>query len=307
MKVNPHQSWRISEKVVYRFARLLSYLPVELVSDIGAFLGRIYAQRAMSAKRLWVDRLLHNLDHYCELNNPKERKKHLVKFIENLGRIYAEFMVQQKIVEQGRITFDGKEVLDAIDHQVIIASCHLSNWELMGHVAASLKRPTCDLYLPRKSRVLERLALEARERWPIPVTFIPAAPSCYKAIVRELQQGHNFGTSIDEMKDGYVMSPSLGRDIADAGNRIFMARLAVKQGIDILPAYILPNGKGRYKAVIKPLIRVADLQGDDATKVKSIADQLNQIMDKAITENIEHWYWFPFFDAKAKPKRQLDS
>lgn len=288
--------WSAAQKAEYLMAKSLSLLPVGLTSDIGGYLGKKQAAKSINAKRLWIDRLRNNLQHLCGIEDAQKREQHLIDFVSRIGRIYAEYMVLQKIVQKGRLEIVGQEILDNLDKQVIIASCHLSNWELVGHIIAYLQRPGFDLYLTPDNPVREQLALEARSRWPIPHQHIPASPHCLRPITKALNEGSNFLLFIDEMRDDYVSAPSLGRQIDYAGNRWFAARLAVKHGLDILPAYILPKGKGRYQAVVEPLIQPDKLQGSDDDKAKVIADQLDDILNRCISAHLEHWYWLPYYD-----------
>ena len=294
MPIRPE--WSFAQKTEYRLAKCLSLLPVGITSGIGAFLGKRQAKTYIQAKRLWIDRLRYNLEHLCDIQDPEEREKRLVAFISRVGRVYAEYMVLQKIPREERLEIVGQDILDSIDRQVIVTSCHLSNWELTGHVMASLQRPGFDLYLTPDNPVKEQLALEARSGWPIPHLHIPASPHCLRPITKALNQGSNFLIFIDEMSDGYVVAPSLGRQIEYAGNRWFAARLAVKHDIAILPSYVLPNGNGRYKVVVEPLIEPSKLQGSDDDKAKIIADQLDSILNGCISKNLEHWYWLPYYE-----------
>ena len=296
MTMSMPKHWSAAQKAEYLMAKSLSLLPVGLTSDIGGYLGKKQAAKSINAKRLWVDRLRNNLQHLCGIEDAQEREQHLIDFVSRIGRIYAEYMVLQKIVQKGRLEIIGQEILDNLDKQVIIVSCHLSNWELVGHIGASLQRPGSDLYLGLDNPVREQLALEARSGWSMSHRHIPASPYSLRPITKALNEGRNFLIFIDEMRDEYVSAPSLGREIEYAGNRWFAARLAVKHGLDILPTYILPKGKGRYQAVVEPLIQPDKFQGSDDDKAKAIADQLDGILNRCISENLEHWYWLPYYD-----------
>ena len=136
--------WSIAQKAEYCFAKSLSHLPIDVTSDIGAFLGKKQAAKSIKAKRLWIDRLRNNLQHLCGIEDPHEREKRLIAFVARIGRLYTEYMVLQDIVRKGRLDVIGQEILDSIDQPVIIASCHLSNWELVGNLVTPLKLPGVD-------------------------------------------------------------------------------------------------------------------------------------------------------------------
>jgi len=292
--------WTPAQLAEYCLARLMAYLPIDWTSDIGAFLGVQTGKNAMRDQRLWIKRLQGNLGEHFGISAPLELNQATCQYMSRVGRVYAEFMVQQKIVRQGRLEIIGQENLPSTDHQVIIASCHLANWELVGHVAAQLKRPVCAIYLPPKSPVEHHLAIKARKRWPVPFELVPTSPATMRHVNKAIHRGSNILIFVDEEKDGYVAAPSLGRQIPYSGNRWYASRLAVMHNMDILPVHIEPAGKARYQAIVSPVISAPETESNDQ-KARQLADALNDIMNECIGRLMEHWYWLPDFDRNKPP------
>lgn len=296
--------WTPAQLAEYGLARLLAFLPIDWTSDIGAFLGARTAKKGMIAQRQWIERLHVNLGEHFNISDKGECEKKLIEFMSRVGRVYAEFMVQQKIVRQGRLDVVGEEILADIDRPVIIASCHITNWELVGHVAAKLKRPVCVIYLPPTSPVEHHLAREARRRWPAQFEQVPTSSATMRQVNKAIARGSNVLIFIDEEKDGYVAAPSLGRQIPYAGNRWYASRLAVKHNMEILPVHIEPRGKATYQAIVSPLIRPADT-GTNDQKARQLADALNDYLNECVGRLLEHWYWLPDFDRNKAPNKSV--
>ena len=287
--------WEPKQLIDFALARILQRLPINLTSDIGAFLGKIEAQHAIKSNRLWIKRLHANIEKFQNIKDYSEQEKIIFKHLSLIGRTYAEFMSQQKIITQNRLEIINEEYLKSINQQVIVVSCHLSNWELMGHVVCQLARPISGLYLPPANPVHHHLAVEARLKWPIPLDFLPATSNVMRSINQFIHNGSNILLFIDEEKDGYISAPSLGRKISYTGNRWLAAKLAVKHGISILPAYIIPTGKVTYQAIIEPLIEVPT-GSDKHENACLLADKLDYRLNAWIQPRLEHWYWLRYFD-----------
>lgn len=287
--------WNPKQFIEFSLARILQRLPIDLTSDMGAFFGRIEARRAIKNNRLWIGRLHSNFEKLQKIEKFSEREHLIFKHLSAIGRTYAEFMSQQKIINQGRLEIFGQEYLEKIDQQTIIVSCHLSNWELMGHIVSQLRRPISGIYLPPGNPVHNYLAVEARLQWPVEHDYFPVAVNAVRRLNQLLSKGSNLLLFIDEERDGYVSAPSLGREIPYAGNRWLAAKLAVKHNIRILPAFIECVGKGRYRAIIEPLIDMPT-GSDKNENARIVADKLDERLNSWIIPRLADWYWLRYFD-----------
>lgn len=285
-------------------ARLFRFLPIDWVSAIGAWLGRRHGRRAIAAKRLWVGRMHVSLERLWGMDDPKARERWIIAHTSHTGRVYAEIPILHRMVRAGRLEIVGGEHLENLSSPVIIATCHLGNWELIGRVAEMIGGRLSDIYLPLGAGVRAILAHEARALWRFEggrsADLVPATTSALRQISRAIAGGSNLMLFIDEEKSGYVWAPSLGRDIPYQGNRWFAARLAVRYGADILPAYIEPDGPGRYRAVIEPKLAPPQTGSDD-DKARYLADKLDERVDAWVRQLPEYWYWLPQLDLDKAP------
>ncbi len=277
----------------------LRRLPTPWVSAVGAWLGERNARRGIAAGRLWVDRLHRNFAHDAGEQDPKRREAMIVQYMRNLGRVYAEISILQRMVAEGRVEVTGLENLQSAQKPVILASCHLANWELIGHVAAMVEGGGADLYAPLSNPVHQKMVLQMRKRWPVKgkTALIAAGGNAMRQLSRMLAEGNGLILFIDEERDGYVHAPSLGRDIPLSGNRWFTARLAARHDATVVPVHVEPSGRAQYRIVIgKPLLAEGK---DHHERAFSLASQLDAYFDPLVQKYVSHWYWYSLFERNA--------
>jgi KDO2-lipid IV(A) lauroyltransferase len=289
------------ERAELVLARILARLPIDWAVRIGGMFGAGAARRALAARRPWVERLGRHLADATGTADPAARDALVVDYARRIGGIYAQFPLQQRMMAEGRVEIDGLAHLAAASRPVIIASCHVGNWELIGRVAALAGGRNCALYLPQVSQARERLAREARARWPID-DLVPASPSAMLRISRALGAGSNLVLLVDEERDGYVFAPSLGRTLPYAGNRWFAARLALQHGVDILPVFVAPTGLARYRIEIQPKLPLPHTT-DRNSAARALADALDARVDAWVRPRLPHWFWLASFDKARPPPR----
>lgn len=295
------QKLTFAQRVEWCFLVLMQYLPVSWVSAIGAYLGERNARKGMAAKRLWVERLHRNFARFLHETDAKKRERLIIDYMRNLGRVYAEIAVLQRMVAQGRVSIVGLQHIPDPHQQFIIAGCHVGNWELLGHLVSQLPRGSGDLFAPLVNPLHQKLVVQMRHRWKLngKTSLVAASDNAMRQITRILNAGDNLVMMIDEEKNGYVHAPALGRNLPLTGNRWFTARLAVRHNVAILPVYVQPVGVARYQIVVgKPLHASGS---NDHDKAVSYAQQLDACFDPIVQKNLMHWYWLSLFDWDARP------
>jgi lauroyl/myristoyl acyltransferase len=280
-------------------ALLFRYLPITWVSGLGDWLGARHGRQAIAARRLWVDRMHRNLERLWGITDVQEREQRIIGFTRRVGRIYIEYPVLRRMVSAGRIEIVGAENLENLSKPVILAGCHVSNWELLGRVFELIGGRWVFTYLPLGDGVRARQIYQARASWlgagGESGEQVPASATAMRQVTKAVAEGRNLLLYVDEEKNGYVWAPNLGRKIPYAGNRWFAARLAARHGLDILPVHVEPNGPARYRVVIEPKL-TAPLEGDSDSKARFLADRLDEHLDSWVRQWLDHWYWLPQLD-----------
>lgn len=285
---------RMEECRDWALAPILRFLPIDWVSDFGAWMGVRAGRRAIAAKRLWVQRLRQSFARYCGVLDPAEADRMVLAYTARVGRTYAEIPVMHRLVADQRVEIVGRENLEGLSRPAIIASCHLSLWELICQTTTLLPGGTTALYVPPENPVHRRVVLKARLSWPTDLEFVPASSKAMRRLVEALASGRNLIIFVDEEKDGHVWSPSLDRTLPRAGNRWFAARLAVRHGIDILPVHVESDGTARYRVVVEP--RLSPGGGSREAQIDALADRLDACFDARIRARLSDWYWLSTFE-----------
>lgn len=272
----------------------LRLLPVTWVSTLGAYLGQYVARQAIRDNLPWIRAMHNSLEQLKGITDQHQREDWIIEWTKHIGQVQIQFLILQRMVEEGYLEIVGQENLENTTQPTIYASCHLSNWELLAYVATKLPGITCDLYVPPQNPVYRRVAAQARQAWEAQIDFIEYSPRAIFQMARNLADGKNLLLFVDEEKDSYIWGPSLGRDLPYAGNRWLAARLAVRHQVDILPGYVRYLGNSRYQVVVEPKLKRC--QGSFDEQAKYLADQLDECMDRWIREHLDEWYWLSWLD-----------
>lgn len=277
---------------------VLRVLPVDWTSAIGAHLGRRAGRRAIKEARSWVKRLHKNLECLFGIKDVGEREAFILEYASHKGRVFAEFSILQRIAREGRIEVIGGDNLRNTSKPVIFATCHLGNWELIGHVLTGLPNRSCVLYAPQENPVRRHLVSKARRGWSPDGEFVAATPGAVFQLNRALAAGSNLLVLVDEIKDGHVMAPSLGRTTPYSGNRWLAARLALRHQVDIIPIYVVRVGNTHFRVIIEPKLQHGS--GDDKSSARDLADQLDQRLEEWIRARPEQWFLLHYLDLDKK-------
>ena len=220
--------------------RTLRSLPVSIVSRIGASLGQILGRRThpeAAARAAATIRVLRP----DLAREPRTLEAAQTRLWANVGRVYAEFCVLDKIVHERRASIADPGTLEAVladGRPVIVAFAHLGNWETItsqivdrapGRLAA-LANP-----LP-SNRVQAHIAHLQRGRQGFTVMSIDG--NVWRRAMRHVEQpGAILMVAADEQVDGRVSAPSFGRTLDTRVNLAKIVRMASRTGAIILPLY----------------------------------------------------------------------
>lgn len=287
----PAMTWE--ERRDLALFRLMCALPVAAVSRLGAGLGQVLGRRAHPAAAARVAAALHLLrpDLAADENLLEAAQRRLWA---NVGRIYAEFCVLDKIVAGGRVGIADSASLDAVlgdGRPVIIAYTHLGNWEATGMLLAQ-RAPgrVCAMAnaLPT-NRVQAQVAARQRERWP--GTVFTVDDRVWRHVLVHLQQpGKVLYIAVDEHVGAGVRVPSFGRALDHHGNLGKIVRIAARTGAIILPAYSerLPGAQFR-EHFLEPLYFTRGQDMSAAATLQHIA-RLDALFEPVVRRLVDQWF-----------------
>lgn len=275
-------------------AQIMNLLPTPFVRALGAYMGKRAAKKAIKEQQQWTQNIRANLSKLKEFNDPIQQEKYILKWTSYIGTLHSEIVIIQRLVKENLLEITGKEYIDSAKSPLILTTCHLGNWELIGHLLSKLPNPTSVLYAPQANPVYHHFALKARSSWHPPLDLIPASSQASSQLIKALKQGNNLLIFIDEKKNDFIWSPSLGRQLPYAGNRWLAARLAVRYQVDIVPLYVHKIDQARYRIVIEQKLEKC-VDGGQNQEI-DWADQLNERLNTLINTYLDQWYWLGELD-----------
>lgn len=225
----------------------------------------------------------------------------------SVSRTMCEFSVLHRLWDAGRIEVAGVEHMDAAraaGKPILVACVHLGNWEAIPVVGIRVGHPGSGIYWPLENRFDTRIAVKARERYG--ATLYPGdGPRAMRAAIEELRAKNGpFVVFIDECIDDHVYAPAFGRKLKAEGNIAYVARLAVRTGAEIIPAYCVRLGDGaRFKVTFLPPVSLVRRRGE-AELMANIA-AINAVIEPIVRAHLDQWYFvldFEFEDQSSESR-----
>ncbi len=290
----------MKEETELLLAKILKYLPVSWTSGIGAILGEQDVLKEADQKLPWVETFYQSIEQLKGVTDPSEKRNLLIEFGRQVGRVYAEFTIIQKMDRKGLINIVGRENLKNRTRPSIFVLPHLANWEVATKLTTIFDNPTCILYEPRESEQKMAIANQARLDWGDQVSLLSSAdPLVMKKIINLIKNKINICILPDEEKSGSVNTPSLGRDLPYAGNRWMVSKLAAKHSLDVIPLYVERVESCKFIIHLDEKISPNKAIGYNEN-AKAIADKIDDLFNKWVLQCPEHWFWMPYLNLNKK-------
>jgi KDO2-lipid IV(A) lauroyltransferase len=233
---------------------LFRCLPTDVVSDIGA---HIALMRGPTAYARGHARSLANMKRLRPELSDEEVSKAAMSRWDNVGRLTTEFAVLDRLMAEGRVTFDGLPYVDqaktlAGGRGFMMLGLHLGNWEIWSPVLAHLGLPANAFYEPPASRSRDSISRKVRAR--LGVNLVAPELVDVRPAVRALAAGEHLAVFADESPQGVVRAPFFGRPPDLGGNLANIVRFARFTKTIITPGYALRTSRARFHIVILPPI-----------------------------------------------------
>jgi hypothetical protein len=206
----PDMTW--DERRDLGLFRVLRTLPVAAVSRIGATLGQLLGRRGHPAAAARVAMALRHLlpDLALDARQLENAQRRLWA---NVGRVYAEFCVLDRIVAEDRVSIRDPKALDVVladGRPIIIAYVHLGNWEAIGmHLSRYIPDRMCAFAITPANRVQAQIAAMQRARFPGKV-FAVDGMAWRHALEHLRQPGGILYVSVDEDDESGMPFPRSG-------------------------------------------------------------------------------------------------
>ena len=278
--------WDYAEFLLVKgLAGLINLFPISFSTwfarRIGDFLFWAVPKRRKTA--------LQNLETAYGNSISRDRKEEIAReSFRNFGASIIELIRMPFMLREAkdRFEFEGAGHLDAAFQKgkgVILVISHLGSWEylaflpfLRGYPCSVIVRPVKNPYLYKWIQDLRK----ATRLHPIDRN------QSIREVLKELKQNHLVAILIDQWAgpDGLWID-FFGKPTSTTS---VPARLALRTGAALIPAYCLREASGQYRICIKPEVPI---EGGPQDAEKATTSQLNRLLEKEFLEHPEQWIW----------------
>ncbi|MDE1149466.1 MAG: lauroyl acyltransferase [Azospirillaceae bacterium] len=280
---------RLEAVAVYLIYGVLSLLPVEAASSVGAWAGRTVGPRLRGHAKV-----LRRLERAMPELTPEQRRAIARQSWENLGRTMAEYPHIKTISAQwdARIEMVGAEHLWALrddGRPGICITAHLANWEMAALACHKMGLPLTMVYRAPNNPWVGRLL--ARARGPLQGFLVPKGRESARGLMSTIRGGGHIGVLTDQKLNEGIPVPFFGRD---AMTGAFTADLALRYEAPIVPVRVtrLPATKGgplfRVEAMAPMVLEKA---GDRATGTFAGMARVNALLESWVRAQPGQWMW----------------
>jgi Kdo2-lipid IVA lauroyltransferase/acyltransferase len=268
----------------------LKLLSIDQCSAFGAFIVRFtkkrYPESAARGRRNW--RILRPAEADDTSTDAAMRR-----LWRSISRTMCEFSVLHRLWDAGRISVTGVEHLDAVRDSKrprLVACLHLGNWETIPVALIGVGHPGSGIYLPLENRFDTYIAVKVRERCG-EILYPGDGPGAMRAAIRDLTRNEGvFVVFVDEEVRGRVHAPDFGRQPRADGNMAYVARLAVKTGAEIIPAYcVRRNDSAHFQVHFLPPVPLART-GAPGELMDNMA-AINAVIEPIIRAHLDQWFY----------------
>jgi len=277
--------WRFEVAVYDLFAGAMRLLPVDAVSDFGAWL--FGALGPLTSSDRTVERNLRIA--FPEASDADIARLKTAQWKE-AGRFFAEFPIVDRIVrDPSRLEVVHRErLLTVAEGQgpVVLISGHFSNFEVMAAAIVQAGVAAHVSYRAANNPHFDKRVRESRARYGVKL-LAPKGSDGTRDLMRAFQRGESVALLNDQKFNGGVAAPFFGVTAYTAPGP---ATFALKFGIPLLPLSVQRVKKARFRVIVHEPI-VLENTGDRAADVQAGVSRINAFMEARVRERPAEWFW----------------
>lgn len=207
----------------------------------------------------------------------------------NVGKVFAEYVHLYRIrrAVTRRVDVQGAEHLQALvrdNRAAIFVTPHLGNWEIIGCVVNAVGLSLSVVYTPLQNPYLDWMVSRCRRAHG---SGLLARDDSVRPLMREIAAQRCVGIIMDQRVDSGSPVPLFG---VDKLTTLIPARLAIRQGVDLLPLRTERLAGGRFRMTIYPPVRPADTSASADGQAVQMTGQINALFEAWIRERPEDWF-----------------
>ncbi|MCH8236629.1 MAG: lipid A biosynthesis lauroyl acyltransferase [Proteobacteria bacterium] len=265
---------------------LFRFLPIDLASALGGWLGRTIGPRMPISERA-----VRNLTAAFPEKTPAEIAVIVSGMWDNLCRVVAEYPHLGEINvydPHGRVEVIGGENVDLLregGHPGIFFSGHIANWEIVSLGATQRGLPLDRIYREANNRLVEWLY--KRGRAAVEGALIPKGSAGARVLLKSMKAGKHLGMLVDQKMNDGIPVKFFGRDVMTAPA---LAELALRYDCPVVPARVERLKGARFRLMILPpldMVRSGNRKADVAANMAKV----NALLEQWIRDTPEQWLW----------------
>ena len=286
---------RLSEKLAdaWRLAlhHALRMTPVSFASLVGVILVQCVVR---TSRRHVISAARKNLKFHRPDATDAQINRSVNVFLNNIGRVMAEFSVLDKILAKGRVRLNMADSAHALAGKApVIGLClHTGNWEIFGPALRQAGWPFSSFYAPPENGAERRIAEAVRRKMGFEL-LTPDLRGVRRSI-ELLRQNATVAIFVDEARAGCTLAPLFGRPPHAQGNLAIAARLARSTGAQFVIFHCERIEACRFQLHISAPFALSETNEGLLSDVAFLNDQIEPV----VFRNLDSWY---FLDDELAP------
>lgn len=293
--------WRLDFALVWLLKTFLQALPVDLSSRAGARLGAFIGPLMKRKTVIYRDNLAIAFPELSE----RELDELVKRAWGRAGRVLAEYPHLATILQEPeRLEIEVRGASPTYadpSRPMVVATVHLSNWEVVCSAMAKIGIPNASLYSPPTNPLLDRLLLASRGA--LDCELLPRDNSA-RPLMRALREGRTAGIVMDRRVDDGAPVKFFGRD---KPSTLMPAKLALKFGCDLVPVQVERLRDARFRVTFHPPVEPADPGADENARALAMTQQVHQLFEGWIRRAPADWFCSKRLWGKEKTGKTIQS
>ena len=205
-----------------------------------------------------------------------------------LGAAIAELVSIERLWEQReqRLEFVADPAIRGIEADappMVLVTAHVGAWQLTNFIAAHYGFALTSLYAPESNPLLAGITFGLRDA--LPCNWI-SRDGGVKRLIGELRDGRSVGLACDTRLDQGEAVDFFGQ--AALTNTV-PARLALRQGCELVPVHVMRLPGARYRITMEAPIVARDPAASDSAKALDMSTQMNARFESWIRATPGEW------------------
>ena len=277
--------WRLEALAFDLFTGVMRRLPVDVVSDFGAWLlggvGPLTSANRTAKRNLRI----------AFPDAPDAEIARLLKAQwREAGRFFAEFPIVDRIAaDPSRLEVVGRERLLAVargEGPVVLISGHFSNFEVMAAAIVQAGVRCQVTYRAANNPYFDQRLRQSRARYGVRL-FAPKGTEGAREMMRAFGRGESVALLNDQKFNGGVAAPFFGVTAHTAPGP---STFALKFGVPLLPMSVQRVEKARFRVIVhEPIVLAAT--GDRNADIEAGVRRINAFMEERVRERPTEWFW----------------